>query len=408
MDNPYTVEHLYSFLASYKLRHDPGEEFEYSNIGVALLGHVIALAAGQDYETLVRERICRPLNMDSTAITLTSELQARRAVGHAPANQPAGYIGLKALPGAGAIFSTGNDMLKLASAKLGLTPFPCTPVLKRAVGGHNGGTFGFSSQLSFDLKQHRAMVVLSNCRSDELLDHLGPLLKNQSPRPIPTVSVNNDVYDRLVGQYYAGEGRLTTVCRDSSRLLLHELGRPSCEIFPQSETNFYNQLFDCRATFVCEDKSSAAKELMIGDGANPRWRGVKISAPVLQYSAAPLTEGECRSRRDSDLQGVWTGTLRPSVFWPFPALHLKVRIAEQATGAFRAELDSLDQGAIGQRLCVIYNPPTVEVVVLSGAGFFQGKVNPAHTKVSGHWKQGGHSIRVTFRRLKPSLPQPHV
>jgi hypothetical protein len=193
------------------------------------------------------------------------------------------------------------------------------------------------------------------------------------------------------------------VCRDGSRLLLHELGRPNCEVFPQSETNFYNQLFDCRATFVCEEKSGPAKELVIGDGANPRWRGVKISAPVLQHSAVPLSEGECQSRRDSDLQGVWTATLRPLLFWPFPALHLKVRIAEPSIGAFRAELDSLDQGAMGQGLCVIYNRPTVEVVVLSGAGFFQGKVNPAHTRVSGQWKQGGHSIRVTFRRLKPFL-----
>jgi D-alanyl-D-alanine-carboxypeptidase/D-alanyl-D-alanine-endopeptidase len=401
MDDPHTVEHLYSFLASHKLRHEPGEQFEYSNVGVALLGHVIALKAGQDYESLVRERICHPLKMDSTAITLTPELQARRAVGHTPANQPAGYIGLQALPGAGAIFSTGNDMLKLASAKLGLTPFPCTPALKRAVGGHNGGTFGFSSLLAFDLKQHRAMVALSNCRNDDLLDHIAPFLKNQSPKPVSTVSVNAAVCDRYVGEYYAGQGRLATVRRDGTRLLLHELGRPSCELFPQSETNFYNQLFDRRATFVCEDKTSPAKELMIGDGANPRWRGVKISAPVLQHSAVPLTEGECQSRRDSDLQGVWTGTLRPSLFWPFSALHLKVRIAEPSTGAFRAELDSLDQGAMGQPLCVIYNRPLVEVVVLSGAGFFQGKVNPAHTRVSGQWKQGGHSIRVTFRRLEP-------
>jgi hypothetical protein len=402
MDDPHTVEHLYSFLTNHRLRRDPGEQFEYSNIGVALLGHVIALKAGQDYESLVRERICRPLKMDSTAITLTPELQARRAIGHAPANQPTGYIGLQALPGAGALFSTGNDMLKFASAKLGLTPFPCMPVVKRAVGGHNGGTFGFSSLLAFDLKQHRAMVVLSNCRNDDLLDHMGPLLRGQSSKPVSTVSVNTEVYDRYVGQYYAGEGRLATVRRDGTRLLLYELGRPNCEVFPQSETNYYNQLFDCRATFVCEDTTGPAKELLIGDGPNPRWRGVKIAAPVHQPSV-PLTEGDCRPIRDSDLQGVWTGMLRASLFWPFSALHLKVRIAEPSTGAFRAELDSLDQGAMGQQLCVIYNRPTVDVIVLSGAGFFEGKVNPAHTKVAGYWKQSGHSIRMTFWRMGPPL-----
>src|SRR5262245_46242162 len=33
-----------------------------------LLGHVIALKAGTNYESLVVERICRPLKMDSTQI----------------------------------------------------------------------------------------------------------------------------------------------------------------------------------------------------------------------------------------------------------------------------------------------------------------------------------------------------
>ena len=112
---------LYAFLNSHKLRRDPGDEFEYSNVGVALLGHVIALKAGQDYETLVRERICRPLKMDSTVITMTPQLEARRATGHARTNRKAGYIGLQQIPGSGALFSTANDMLKFASARLGMT-----------------------------------------------------------------------------------------------------------------------------------------------------------------------------------------------------------------------------------------------------------------------------------------------
>ncbi len=52
----YTVEQLCRFLSTYKPRRDPGAQFEYSNVGVALLGHVIALKAGQDYESLVVER----------------------------------------------------------------------------------------------------------------------------------------------------------------------------------------------------------------------------------------------------------------------------------------------------------------------------------------------------------------
>src|SRR6185436_11030022 len=85
VDNPfadYTVEELNAFLSGYKLTHDPGTKFEYSSLGMGLLGHVIALKAGTNYEALVVDRICQPLKMDSTRITLTPELKSRFATGH--------------------------------------------------------------------------------------------------------------------------------------------------------------------------------------------------------------------------------------------------------------------------------------------------------------------------------------
>ena len=84
-DNPYadfTVEKMYAFLSGYKLTSDPGAKYEYSTVGMGLLGQAIALKAGTNYESLVVDRICRPLKMDSTRITLTPELKARFATGH--------------------------------------------------------------------------------------------------------------------------------------------------------------------------------------------------------------------------------------------------------------------------------------------------------------------------------------
>ena len=84
-DNPYadyTVEKMYAFVSGYKLTRDPGTKYEYSTVGMALLGQAIALKAGTNYESLVVDRICRPLKMDSTRITLTPELKSRFAQGH--------------------------------------------------------------------------------------------------------------------------------------------------------------------------------------------------------------------------------------------------------------------------------------------------------------------------------------
>ena len=99
----YTVPNMYEFLGSYQLTQDPGEKFQYSNIGMGLLGHVMATAAGQDFESLVVDRICRPLGMESTCITLTPELKSRFAVGHDEAWKRAANFELPAIAGAGAV-----------------------------------------------------------------------------------------------------------------------------------------------------------------------------------------------------------------------------------------------------------------------------------------------------------------
>ena len=52
-NNPYadyTVEQLYQFLSRYQLTRDIGSQYEYSNLGGGLLGHVLALRAGMSYK----------------------------------------------------------------------------------------------------------------------------------------------------------------------------------------------------------------------------------------------------------------------------------------------------------------------------------------------------------------------
>jgi D-alanyl-D-alanine-carboxypeptidase/D-alanyl-D-alanine-endopeptidase len=46
----YSVALLYEFLSSYELPRDIGSKYEYSNLGGGLLGHVLTLRAGMDYE----------------------------------------------------------------------------------------------------------------------------------------------------------------------------------------------------------------------------------------------------------------------------------------------------------------------------------------------------------------------
>jgi len=128
----YTTDQLYGFLSGYKLTDDPGARYKYSNLGTSLLGHAIALKAGTNYESLVVDWICRPLEMNSTRCALTLELKTRFTPGHnqfgdawwnenrSPVFFPQG--GLR---------STANDLLKYMSAYLGLTRTSLTPLFEK-------------------------------------------------------------------------------------------------------------------------------------------------------------------------------------------------------------------------------------------------------------------------------------
>lgn len=118
-DNPYanyTVEQLYAFLSNHTLRFDPGTHYEYANLGFGLLGHVLALRANASYEDLVVSRVCAPLGLSDTRISLTDSMRERLAQGHQSSLKPTSNWDFLSLAGAGALRSTANDLLKFMKA----------------------------------------------------------------------------------------------------------------------------------------------------------------------------------------------------------------------------------------------------------------------------------------------------
>ena len=193
----YTVEKMYAFLSGYNLSRDPGSEFEYSNVGMALLGHVIALRAGTNFESLIVDRIARSLQMDSTCITLTTEQQKRLAMGHDSSGKPSTPWNFQAYSPAGNIHSTASDLLKYVSIHAGISQCPLSALMEKThvirfkdlrglpnlglfgrtamdwvdrdayqprgmeLLGHAGGAGSYHAWVGFDTKQRRGVVVLS-------------------------------------------------------------------------------------------------------------------------------------------------------------------------------------------------------------------------------------------------------
>jgi len=184
----YTVDQLWSFLSSFKPERAPGTAYEYSNLGVSLLGRALALRMGTTYEALVKERVLTPLDMNSTSITLTPEQLVRLAPGHDPYLQPIRTWEMATLQASGSLRSTADDMLRLLQVYLGKAE---DPHLREAVKlqlsegveldgtfrplglglrsdgtyVHSGGKQGYRSALAFNPKTRIGAVVLANTRT---------------------------------------------------------------------------------------------------------------------------------------------------------------------------------------------------------------------------------------------------
>src|SRR5262249_9037104 len=279
IENPYaeySAQDLYQFLSGYQLTRKIGEQYEYSNLGGGLLGHVLARRANADYEALLRARICGPLGLRDTRIVLSSDMQQRLAVGHNAKLEPVANWEFKVLAGAGALRSTANDLLTFLAVPLGYTQSPLTAAMKSmlalrrpalpdltialgwhisALNGqeivwHGGGTGGYSSFIGYNPKTRVGVVVLANTFTTNPIDDIGrhlldpsiPLSQSLAERQPATVDPK--LLDRYVGQYQPAPNFILTITRDGARLFAQATGQPKFELFPESEKSFFFKAID--------------------------------------------------------------------------------------------------------------------------------------------------------------------
>lgn len=93
----------------------PGTAFEYSNLGYALLGRVIASAAGEPYPDVVTRRLLAPLAMSSTGYTTDVAPDGRLAQGYRRTGAdwaPVPFAGYGSFAPMGGLFSTVRDLAR--------------------------------------------------------------------------------------------------------------------------------------------------------------------------------------------------------------------------------------------------------------------------------------------------------
>jgi CubicO group peptidase (beta-lactamase class C family) len=258
----------------------------------------LALRAGTEYESLVISRICAPLDMKSTFITLTPQVKARLAVGHNAGMEPVENWDLPALAGAGALRSTANDLLNFLAANLGYRKSPLAPAMaamlktRRPTGQagleialgwhifagngkeiiwHNGGTGGYRSFMGYDPAARIGVVALSNAETNVGVDDIGRHLLDASvpltkpPAQPKEVKVDPKLFDGYIGAYQMTPAFALTVTREGDHLFVQATGQPKFEIFPEGDRDYFLKVVDAKITFVT-DSQGRATELILHQG----------------------------------------------------------------------------------------------------------------------------------------------
>jgi D-alanyl-D-alanine-carboxypeptidase/D-alanyl-D-alanine-endopeptidase len=301
-DNPYasyTAGQLYAFLSSHALKFEPGRHYEYSNLAFGLLGHALALRADTAYEDLVISRICAPLGLTDTRISLNASMRERLAQGHLSNLRKASNWDFLVYAGTGALRSTANDLAKFMKAACLTGPgAPLQPAielslkmrrptsaqsLKAGLGWFfmnstadeivykDGMTGGYASFAGFSKSLRAGAVVLSNAANS--VNDIGFHLSNpanQIAQYPPEVSVDAATLAAYEGTYQMSPGFALVIRAEDGRLFVRATGQNEYELFPETDNRFFMRLVDAQGTFL-RNKDGTVDRLLWHQGGKYRY-----------------------------------------------------------------------------------------------------------------------------------------
>ncbi len=113
----YDVAAMKKGLPETKIQWAIGSKYEYSNLGIGLIGAALAQASkAKSHEGLLTARVLKPLNLADTRITFTSEQKKRMIPGFNAKGEPQPNWDFACMKSCGAMRSTVGDMLKFLRA----------------------------------------------------------------------------------------------------------------------------------------------------------------------------------------------------------------------------------------------------------------------------------------------------
>ena len=292
---PSTPAELVARFRDKPLDFQPGEKWSYSNSGYVLLGYLIEKITGGSYEKFVQENIFTPLGMKDSGYDSNSAMIPHRASGYDVGKNGyvnAGFVNMTIPHGAGALYSTTEDLLKwelglfggkllqAASLEKMTTPFKNNYAFGLQVdtaGGHKviehgGGIEGFVTELEYYPDDKLTVAVLENvigaAPPGEIAKKLAAVAHGESvtlPNEHKEITLDSKVLNRYVGAYQLGPGSMLITLEGNQ--LISKLGpQQPVPVFPESETVFFAKVVDAQIEFPKVEGEGKASQMTLHQG----------------------------------------------------------------------------------------------------------------------------------------------
>lgn len=312
---PTTAEKLVDLFKDKPLDFEPGSKFSYSNSGYVLLTWLIEKASGETYEKFLQENIFTLVGMKDSGYDSNTAVIERRAAGYTQAPgglRNADYVDMTTPQGAGALYSTTQDLLKWQLALHGgkvlkpesyakmTTPFKddyAFGLIVRTVDGHkqiwhNGGIQGFSSSMAWYPDSKLSVIVLANMNSpapDQMLPKLadvafGKDVKLTSDRK--EIKLSHEALTAYVGTYQLAPKVLLKMTLNGDQLMTQLSGQGKLPIFAESENHFFLKVVDAQLEFERDANGKITDVILHQNGRDQK--APRISDTVAERKAVTL------------------------------------------------------------------------------------------------------------------------
>jgi len=322
------------------LEFPPGEKFSYSNTNFALVGAIIEKVSGQRYEQVLRESILNPLGLNHTEVITNTKVISGLVNGYELTDgqiRKAGMMSYSYLHAAGGICTNIDDLAKWNNAVFGgqvisrasldgcLTPNKLNNGQSSGMGMgwfvdtlygqpylyHGGGIYGFVNHTLFLPKENLYVAVLRNFvnRSTDtrrIAEAIAGIVLGEdvTGKATKTISLSAEQLSRYVGLYKFDDDSVRRIMLIDGRLYYGIDENRKVEIFPESQTRFYQPGGRVEIEFQLDDRGevvsvvatagkqskTGVKQLRSSDPSSRKWSRSLVQPP------APSDSPLCRSK----------------------------------------------------------------------------------------------------------------